>query len=340
MPSSSFSGFDVSDSDSDSRSASFASGGGGLYGSPGVWAKIHTIYYRPASERPVSATAAEGPSSKSKNDGGRKGGGGGGKGGSSKQSKRKAPDELWSEGVVPERPSPLEPFLSSELPKLKAACPGDGGSGDPSLEVLCLLRALNALNRYWGSMYSSRVVYYSPVVPGGEFVNAKLTAKVNRQLQDPIIIMTSNLPAWLREVAIACPFLFPFETRQLLFYITSFDRDRALLRLLDSLPELGAADAGQERVTPDLDRKKRVISRENLAKQAEAILTELAHSRSLLEVQYENEVGTGLGPTLEFYTLVSKDLQRADLGLWKGDAVKISSEDVMDSDEDAEDCIE
>ena len=46
-------------------------------------------------------------------------------------------------------------------------------------------------------------------------------------------------------------------------------------------------------------------------------MTELASSRSLLEIQYENEVGTGLGPTLEFYTLVSKEIQRADLGLWK-----------------------
>ena len=58
---------------------------------------------------------------------------------------------------------------------------------------------------------------------------------------------------------------------QLLFYVTSFDRDRALLRLLDSVPELGATDAGQERVSPDLDRKKRVISRENVMKQAEQV---------------------------------------------------------------------
>ncbi len=174
-----------------------------------------------------------------------------------------------------------------------------------------------------------------------EFVNSKLTAKVNRQLQDPIIIMTSNLPAWLKEVASNCPFLFPFETRQLLFYVTSFDRDRALLRLLDSVPELGAADGGQERVTPDLDRKKRVISRENLLKQAEQVFTELASSRSLLEIQYENEVGTGLGPTMEFYTLVSKEFQRADLSLWKGESVKITSEDVMEAD-DGEDeaCID
>ena len=59
-----------------------------------------------------------------------------------------------------------------------------------------------------------------------EFINSKLTAKMNRQLQDPIIIMTSNLPQWLKEIGMNCPFLFPFETRQLLFYVTSFDRDR------------------------------------------------------------------------------------------------------------------
>ena len=92
----------------------------------------------------------------------------------------------------------------------------------------------------------------------------------------------------------------------------------ALLRLLDSVPELASSDGGQERVTPDLDRKKRVISRDNLLKQAEQVVNELAQSRSLLEIQYENEVGTGLGPTMEFYTLVSKELQRADLNLWKG----------------------
>ena len=60
------------------------------------------------------------------------------------------------------------------------------------------------------------------------------------------------------------------------------------------------------------------FSRENLLKQAEQVVNELATSRSLLEIQYENEVGTGLGPTMEFYTLVSKEMQRADLSLWKG----------------------
>jgi len=64
--------------------------------------------------------------------------------------------------------------------------------------------------------------------------------------------------------------------------VTSFDRDRALLRLLDSVPELGATDAGQERVSPDLDRKKRVISRDNVMKQAEQVRRKKANLRSLI----------------------------------------------------------
>jgi hypothetical protein len=75
----------------------------------------------------------------------------------------------------------------------------------------------------------------------------------------------------------------------LLFYATSFDRDRALQRLLESTPELSSTDS-TERVTPRLDRRKRVISRDDILKQAEHLMQELATSRALLEVQYHDEV--------------------------------------------------
>lgn len=38
-----------------------------------------------------------------------------------------------------------------------------------------------------------------------------------------------------------------------------------------------------------------------------------------------SQVGTGLGPTQEFYALVSQELQRADLGLWRGEEVTLSN---------------
>ena len=40
-------------------------------------------------------------------------------------------------------------------------------------------------------------------------------------------------------------------------------------------------------------------------------------SSSILEVEYFEEVGTGLGPTLEFYSLVSREFARKDLKIWR-----------------------
>lgn len=42
-------------------------------------------------------------------------------------------------------------------------------------------------------------------------------------------------------------------------------------------------------------------------------------SSSILEVEYFEEVGTGLGPTLEFYALVSREFARRDLKIWRDD---------------------
>ena len=41
------------------------------------------------------------------------------------------------------------------------------------------------------------------------------------------------------------------------------------------------------------------------------------HSPSVLEVEYFEEVGTGLGPTLEFYSTVSKEFSKKKLKLWR-----------------------
>ncbi|XP_067615858.1 E3 ubiquitin-protein ligase TRIP12 isoform X2 [Eurosta solidaginis] len=230
--------------------------------------------------------------------------------------------ELWHEGIAPRSGSALKSFLTNILP------PDVVTVQDASLDALCMLRIINALNRHWEQLYGC--VHRQQIIPQSEFVHPKITAKANRQLQDPLVIMTGNLPPWLPQIGMACAFLFPFETRHLLFYATSFDRDRALQRLLDTTPDLNAAESS-ERVAPRLDRRKRAISREDILKQAEHIIQDVGHSKALLEIQYENEVGTGLGPTLEFYALVSAELQRCDLGLWNGsDSYKQNSATIAD----------
>ena len=106
----------------------------------------------------------------------------------------------------------------------------------------------------------------------------------------------------------------------MLFYVTAFDRDRAMQRLQDITQDVHPTDTS-ERVTPRLERRKRVVSRADILKQAEKVIDDVGSSKALLEIQYENEVGTGLGPTLEFYALISQEFQRKDLDLWRGEAI-------------------
>ncbi|XP_030373810.1 E3 ubiquitin-protein ligase TRIP12-like isoform X6 [Scaptodrosophila lebanonensis] len=322
-----------------------------LLGNASVWVQQHTIYYRPVEEEPQSgsqnassscssnkqqasnnsANASTSSSAASNNATALSNSSSLASSSSSSNSKKshksstkfmRKKTELWHEGIAPNVMSALKPFLSSTLP-------GDVVTvQDASIDALCMLRIIHALNRHWEHLYGC--VVRQNIIAQSEFVHPKITAKANRQLQDPLVIMTGNLPQWLPQIGMACPFLFPFDTRHLLFYATSFDRDRALQRLLDTTPDLNSAESS-ERVAPRLDRRKRAISRADVLKQAEHILQDFGPSKALLEIQYENEVGTGLGPTLEFYALVSAELQRTDLGLWNGsDSYKQNSVTIMD----------
>jgi E3 ubiquitin-protein ligase HECTD1 len=54
----------------------------------------------------------------------------------------------------------------------------------------------------------------------------------------------------------------------------------------------------------------------NLFETAIQVLNFHAHRKSVLEIEFQSEDGTGLGPTLEFYALVAAELQRKDLAMW------------------------
>ena len=43
-------------------------------------------------------------------------------------------------------------------------------------------------------------VSHESLLPSQQFHSSKLTAKANRQLLDPLIIVTSNIPIWLTEI--------------------------------------------------------------------------------------------------------------------------------------------
>ena len=127
--------------------------------------------------------------------------------------------------------------------------------------------------------------------------------------QDPLCVLSGNIPSWLVDLSSCSSFLLAFDVRRFLFYIMTFDRQRAIQKLLERLPEHdlihqpGSSRSIQARVT----REKAIVDRNELLKSAETLFDKTKSSNSCIEVQYVNEVGTGLGPTLEFYTLVRKN---------------------------------
>jgi E3 ubiquitin-protein ligase TRIP12 len=127
-----------------------------------------------------------------------------------------------------------------------------------------------------------------------------------------LCVLSGNIPSWLVDLATHSSFLLPFDVRRFLFYIMTFDRQRAIQKLLERMPEHdfihqpGSSRSIQARVI----REKAIVDRTELLKSADALFDKTKTSNSCIEVQYVGEVGTGLGPTLEFYTLVRNDFFR------------------------------
>jgi E3 ubiquitin-protein ligase TRIP12 len=127
-----------------------------------------------------------------------------------------------------------------------------------------------------------------------EYLSSKLTSKVNRQLQDPVVIMMGQIPSWITEMGYTCSFLFPFETRQMIFYPCAFDRERAMHRLGDSSDMLTQQQHNNDQtdrqsLAPRIERKKIQLSRGNILSEMEKVLDNW-NSKHFLEVQYEDEV--------------------------------------------------
>lgn len=144
-----------------------------------------------------------------------------------------------------------------------------------------------------------------------EFQNAKLSQKVMKQLQDPVLACASCLPPWCQHTMSHARFLYPFHTRRFFFTMNAMNSSRALVKLQES--------GGLPDVQIKAEKTKIRVSRERLLECTLKLLDEFGNSNSILEIEFAGEVGTGLGPTLEFYTLASREFQRADLNLWVDD---------------------
>jgi E3 ubiquitin-protein ligase TRIP12 len=201
----------------------------------------------------------------------------------------------------------------------EGATPGSLAKHPTTASILRLLKMLHDLNANIDDVIvENKETLKLNVEPLSQFVNTKLTAKLNRQLEEPLIVASNCLPSWSEDLARLYPFLFPFETRHLFLQSTSFGYARSMTRWQNAQSQEESRRSRDERpFLGRLQRQKVRISRSKILESAVKVMELYGASQSILEVEYFEEVGTGLGPTLEFYSTVSKEFSKKKLKLWR-----------------------
>ena len=185
--------------------------------------------------------------------------------------------------------------------------------------ILRLLKVLHGMNATIDDILAENgsLVGITPE-PLAQFINTKLTAKLNRQLEEPLIVASNCLPSWSEDLARLFPFLFPFETRHLFLQSTFFGYSRAMMRWQGTQDDNHHDQYRDDRpFLGRLQRQKVRISRTRILESAIKVMELYGSSPSILEVEYFEEVGTGLGPTLEFYSTVSREFSKKKLKIWR-----------------------
>ncbi|XP_045864840.1 E3 ubiquitin-protein ligase HECTD1 isoform X5 [Meles meles] len=215
--------------------------------------------------------------------------------------------------------------LAKEQPQAKA---GNGQNSCGVEDVLQLLRILYIVASDPYSRISQEEGEEQPqfTFPPDEFTSKKITTKILQQIEEPLALASGALPDWCEQLTSKCPFLIPFETRQLYFTCTAFGASRAIVWLQNrreatvertrTTSSVRRDDPGEFRVGRLKHERVKVPRGESLMEWAENVMQIHADRKSVLEVEFLGEEGTGLGPTLEFYALVAAEFQRTDLGAW------------------------
>lgn len=232
---------------------------------------------------------------------------------------------------VPGPPPPAQSTLTPHQPDTKddRDMPQSLAKDPTTASILLLLRVLHEMNATLDDILAeSKELGALAPEPLAQFINTKLTAKLNRQLEEPLIVASSCLPSWSEDLARRFPFLFPFETRHLFLQSTAFGYSRAMSRWHNSQNDDHRGDFRRDDrpFMTRLQRQKVRISRARILESAIKVMELYGSSPSVLEVEYFEEVGTGLGPTLEFYSTVSKEFSRRRLRMWRDNDSKKGDE--------------
>lgn len=144
-------------------------------------------------------------------------------------------------------------------------------------------------------------------------VNDTLNSKLSKELDSALLVSVNGIsPHWI-ITAQKFPFLFDFATRVNLMKSVCLGSIRSTNLLYNRV--ITSTNPNRPS-TPSLPRRKFRIDRSDFMKCLRYVFAPVndGDSRSF-EFEYIDELGSGHGPTMEFYALASKEITRPSLGL-------------------------
>ena len=145
-------------------------------------------------------------------------------------------------------------------------------------------------------------------------INEKLQSKLEKQIFDPLVCISDIYPRWAVQLITRNPYFIPFQLRLKIFLHSALGQSRNLKNWLSSHQAVFDTVTHRFPSLTRFDRAKLVVSRQDVFETMSAYLGTKERLQSELEVEFIGEAGTGLGPTMEFFSLVSKAI-RLNLGV-------------------------
>ncbi|KAJ3448961.1 e3 ubiquitin-protein ligase trip12 [Anaeramoeba flamelloides] len=181
---------------------------------------------------------------------------------------------------------------------------------DINLDFLKLLTVLR-------NIYSMNEI--GLVVPKTFFYSKHLINKMNRQFESYESTIKCLLPKWIHILmGNGFSFLFDYQTKMKYFRRTTFSINDTVQDMIKELNK--NIDEIHSIPIQRTQRFKVKVSRDNIFKEAMFIMKmPQIKTGSILEVEFENEIGTGNGPSNEFFTIISnKFCSRRDneINIW------------------------
>ena len=137
-----------------------------------------------------------------------------------------------------------------------------------------------------------------------------------------MVLASRSLPDWYKRLLYSYKYLIQFETPQLYFKTTAFGVSRSIVWLQNKRDTLlnNLRGPASHRVMRSDDHEFRIgrlkherikIPRDPCAALLRAAINALkfhATRKAILEIEFIDEEGTGLGPTLELFSLIVAEL--------------------------------